>query len=139
MKISSLFFVVATVTAAPLALPTAEPQFGLNFGNIAGQLAGNFNNIAGQLASNFNNIAGQVAGNLGNLAGNFGNLVGNIPTIGDVIGDLCFVPILCDFIKIAETEKNGTPEEKEAAIKAFVADWDQATPEAKRLFAPIQV
>jgi hypothetical protein len=134
MKISSLFLLVATATAAPLALPVPEPQRGINFGNIIGQ----FGNIAGQ----FGNIAGQVAGNFGNLAG---NLIGNIPTIGDVlgnlptIGDFCFVPIVCDFIKVVETDKQGTAEEKEAAIKAFVADWEHATPAEKQLFAaPVQ-
>jgi hypothetical protein len=125
MKFSSILFVVATATAAPLALPEPEPQRGINFGNIAGQLAGNFQNIAGQ-----------IAGNLENLAGNF---LGNLPRIGDLpsIGDFCFIPIVCDFVKVVQTEEHGTAEEKEAAMKAFEADWEQATPEAKQLFAPV--
>jgi len=134
---------LATVAAAaPLALPVPEPQRGINFGNIAGQLgnlAGQFGNIAGQ----FGNIGNQIAGNIGDLAG---NLIGNIPTFGDVLGnlpspgDFCLIPIVCDFIKVVETDQKGNAEEKEAAIKVFIADWEKATPAAKQLFAaPVQV
>lgn len=127
MRLSSILFVAATVTAAPVALPAPEPQFG--FGNLAGQLAGTI--------GNFGNIAGQVAGNFGNLIGNLSNigsdLLGNLPSLGD----FCVVPILCDFIKVVEIQEKGTTEEKEAAVKVFLADWEKATPEEKQLFAPV--
>lgn len=124
------------MTAAPLAMPVPEPQRGFNIPNLAGQLAGNFGNIAGQLAGNLGNLAGNFGNLAGNLVGNLSNIgadfLGNIPTLGD----LCVVPILCDFIKIVETQQEGTAEEKEVAVKAFLADWEHATPEAKQLFAP---
>jgi hypothetical protein len=148
MKISSILLLVATATAAPLALPVPEPQRGINFGNIAGQLgniAGQFGHIGNQIAGQFGNLAGQfsnignqIAGNLGNLTG---NLIGNIPRFGDILGnlpspgDFCLIPIVCDFIKVVQTDENGSAEEKEAAIKVFLADWEKATPAAKQLFA----
>jgi hypothetical protein len=95
-----------------------------NFGNIAGQIAGNLDNFFGNLPN-----PADFLGNLPNPADFFGNLPGP--------GDFCFVPIICDFVKIVETEKSGSVEEKAAAVKDFVADWEKATPEAKQLFAPV--